>query len=215
MQLIQITSIPLEYRLRITNAKLQLAEAGEQKDVSKRKAEKISGVGLPSVLGKEPDVRKPVTEAKEKDSGQTLNNSAGANLVDAKNVDDDDIAVKLAAQFDADVSAALPPDENFKSKLISEFKQLPPVNEYIEQHNRNAELLEKNKSRVNIKAESNRYDNILKTYRDMQRPLEYIPGKIEMEIITKPSVEIKYIGGFMYVPPSSDPNYEEPFFKTV
>jgi len=39
--------------------------------------------------------------------------------------------------------------------------------------------------------------------------LSYIPGSIRMKISEYPSIEIEYLGGPMYVPPSASPNYEE------
>lgn len=46
---------------------------------------------------------------------------------------------------------------------------------------------------------------------DWSRPkinYDFVPGKIEMRITQYPKLEIKYTGGPLYVPPSSDPNYE-------
>ena len=37
---------------------------------------------------------------------------------------------------------------------------------------------------------------------------EFIPGDIEFTVTQRPDVVIKYVGGPLYVPPSSDPNYE-------
>ena len=37
---------------------------------------------------------------------------------------------------------------------------------------------------------------------------KFTPGDIEITVEQHPSVTIKYIGGPIYVPPSSDPNYE-------
>ncbi len=37
---------------------------------------------------------------------------------------------------------------------------------------------------------------------------EFTPGDIEFTVAQRPDVVIKYIGGPIYVPPSSDPNYE-------
>ena len=37
---------------------------------------------------------------------------------------------------------------------------------------------------------------------------EFTPGDIEFTITQRPDVVIKYVGGPIYVPPSSDPNYE-------
>ena len=38
---------------------------------------------------------------------------------------------------------------------------------------------------------------------------EFTPGDIQISVTQRPNVEIKYVGGPLYVPPSSDPNYEE------
>lgn len=37
---------------------------------------------------------------------------------------------------------------------------------------------------------------------------EFVPGDIEFSVTQMPDVIIKYVGGPIYVPPSSDPNYE-------
>ena len=37
---------------------------------------------------------------------------------------------------------------------------------------------------------------------------EFTPGDIQISVTQQPNVEIKYVGGPLYVPPSSDPNYE-------
>lgn len=37
---------------------------------------------------------------------------------------------------------------------------------------------------------------------------EFTPGDIEFTVTQRPEVLIKYVGGPIYVPPSSDPNYE-------
>ncbi len=39
-------------------------------------------------------------------------------------------------------------------------------------------------------------------------PYEFTPGKVEFSIAQMPSVEIEYTGGPIYVPASSDPDYE-------
>ena len=39
--------------------------------------------------------------------------------------------------------------------------------------------------------------------------MEYVPGKYQMDILQYPKIEIEYLGTPTYVPPSSDHNYEE------
>ena len=45
-------------------------------------------------------------------------------------------------------------------------------------------------------------------WRVNQPQFEFTPGDIELSVTQQPDVIIKYIGGPLYVPPSSDPNYE-------
>lgn len=44
-------------------------------------------------------------------------------------------------------------------------------------------------------------------------PLEFIPGSVEFIVHDRPRVEIEYVGDPIYVPPSANPNYEPPFFE--
>lgn len=37
---------------------------------------------------------------------------------------------------------------------------------------------------------------------------EFVPGNINVEITQYPQIQIEYVGGPIYVPPSADPNYE-------
>lgn len=46
-------------------------------------------------------------------------------------------------------------------------------------------------------------------------PLEFIPGSVEFIVRDRPRVEIEYIGDPIYVPPSANPNYEPPPFLDV
>ncbi len=41
-------------------------------------------------------------------------------------------------------------------------------------------------------------------------PMEFVPGSVELIVRDRPRVEIEYIGGPIYFPRSSDPNYEPP-----
>lgn len=40
-----------------------------------------------------------------------------------------------------------------------------------------------------------------------------VPGNIEFAVKEYPRLEIEYVGGFIYIPSSSDPNYEESKFN--
>ncbi len=51
-------------------------------------------------------------------------------------------------------------------------------------------------------------DKLSFDWRINKNQFEFIPGDIEISVTQQPEVIIKYIGGPLYVPPSSDPNYE-------
>lgn len=43
----------------------------------------------------------------------------------------------------------------------------------------------------------------------MKNTMDYVPGKFQMDIMQYPKIEIEYLGEPTYVPPSSSPTYEE------
>ncbi len=45
-----------------------------------------------------------------------------------------------------------------------------------------------------------------------QLPMEFIPGSVELIVRDRPRVEIEYLGEPLYVPPSANPNYKPPVF---
>ncbi len=45
-----------------------------------------------------------------------------------------------------------------------------------------------------------------------QLPMRFIPGSVELIIRDRPRVEIEYVGDPIYVPPSANPNYKPPAF---
>ena len=51
-------------------------------------------------------------------------------------------------------------------------------------------------------------DKLNFNWRMNQMNFTFVPGDIEFTMTQRPDVIIKYVGGPLYVPPSSDPNYE-------
>lgn len=43
----------------------------------------------------------------------------------------------------------------------------------------------------------------------MKNSMDFVPGKYQMDILQYPKVQIEYLGEPTYVPPSANPNYEE------
>lgn len=46
-------------------------------------------------------------------------------------------------------------------------------------------------------------------WQTMKNTMEYVPGKYQMDILQYPKITVEYLGTPTYVPPSADPNYEE------
>lgn len=53
-------------------------------------------------------------------------------------------------------------------------------------------------------------DKLSFNWQTQQAPMNYVPGKFSLEVLQHPKVSIEYLGGFNYVPPSADPDYQEP-----
>ena len=60
--------------------------------------------------------------------------------------------------------------------------------------------------KINYEADEMNFDwNV-----QQQARFDFVPGNIEFNITQYPDVQIEYVGGPIYVPPSADPNYVEP-----
>jgi len=46
-------------------------------------------------------------------------------------------------------------------------------------------------------------------WNELQSSMRYIPGSVRIKIVEYASINVEYLGGPMYVPPSADPNQEE------
>jgi hypothetical protein len=80
------------------------------------------------------------------------------------------------------------------------------INEYVKSQNMLQKSIKSNSKQEPLDQARNNNDEleIIDEYK-----LEYKAGSFEIEIIRRPDVDIEYVGGFSYVPPSSDPNYNE------
>ncbi|GHU53086.1 hypothetical protein FACS1894132_04280 [Clostridia bacterium] len=200
MQLIQITSIPIEYKLRITNAELKFAEAQKERKDAYSDAAKAAESNLSAeTSGVKPEFTVKVEQQKT-DNEQRYFSDSGEK----------DIAT-LLARDDTEVATTTPQithEQSVQAKIHSEFKSHTPVTDYIKTQSAVKSVVnnDTNSSKTNtIQLEKAReaYEQIKKT------KFEYHAGKVEMNILTKPRVDVEYIGGAMYVPPSANPDYEE------
>lgn len=57
--------------------------------------------------------------------------------------------------------------------------------------------------------DSDMLSDIQASWDSNKKEMEFVPGKFHLEIINMPEVNIEYLGGPMYVPPSAAPEYLE------
>lgn len=96
------------------------------------------------------------------------------------------------------------------AKAVSEYMKISNIIKDEVKNNGNAK---KNTSDSMFKLDDFNFENIAESIQNEmdaeQNKLEFIPASFGVEVINEAKVEIEYIGGYNYAPPSSSPDYEE------
>lgn len=195
MQLLKITTNPIQYELRVERPKLEIkqsqpsvtrtTEPGQLTMQSKNISVRIDTVDMKNSIG-----LKTVSAASQEEAqrGKQAAKESTAQYVEMgyqmmqihKNADISDI---MAQYF-------------YPSMPMLETHFMPAVG-------------------PNISWESGSLSidytpgKIFNEWHVLKNTMEYIPGKISMNITQYPSVSIEYLGDPIYAPPSANPNYEE------
>ena len=192
--LIELKSVPIEIEMKITDAKLEYKRGTVDMQVSRNEGGlqiKSSPIRLNldtfearnSVM---PTVATQIQRSAE--AGQQAAYSATATyarqgqlLLQAR------VGQELVTQFAAEAQ-----NKDLKTNVGIQF--LPTTGPEISW----------DKGEINIRYEM---DKMNFDWRSLQGSFEFTPGDIQIEVTQQPDVIIKYVGGPLYVPPSSDPNY--------
>lgn len=193
--LIEIKSVPIEVEMKVTDAKLEYARGTADLEISH------SGEGLqiksrPIRLNMDtfearnslvPTTARAISQNAQKGQQSAYEATAayarqGQLLLTAK-IGEDAIS-QIIAQQQA---------QNVQTNVGIQF--LPSVGANIDW----------NPGDLQIRYEM---DKLNFDWRVNQPTFEFTPGDIQISVTQQPAVEIKYVGGPLYVPPSSDPNYE-------
>lgn len=194
-QLIEITSVPIEIEMKTSHARLEYTRASADLEISRSKGG-LSIKSRPIRLKMDTfEMRSSVspTPAQSVQQGAQKGQQA-AYTATATYAQQGELLLKtsvgqeLITQF---ASTALSKDIDAQAGL--DF--LPSA----------APEIDWDPSELNIRFEM---DKLNFDWRLSQGQFEFIPGDIEITVKQQPDVIIKYIGGPLYVPPSSDPNYE-------
>lgn len=195
MPLIEITTVPIEIEMKVSHAKLEYTRGTADLEISRGEGG-LSIKSRPIKLNIDTfEARNSVTPTAMRSieqyaqQGQQASYTAtatyaqqGQMLLDAK------IGQDVLQQFAVDASM-----KNYKPNVGLDFLPSAPPE------------ITWDPGEMHIRYEM---DKLNFDWRLNQAKFEFTPGDIELSVTQQPDVIIKYVGGPLYVPPSSDPNYE-------
>lgn len=194
--LIEITTVPIEIEMKVTDAKLEYARGTADLEISRNDGGGLHIKSRPIRLNVDtfearnsivPSTATAISQSAERGTQVSYEATAayarqGKLLLNAK-VGEDMIS-QIAAQAQA---------QNVKTNVGIQF--LPTVG---------AELnWDAGDMQIRFEMDKLNFD-----WRMNQTSFEFTPGDIQISVTQQPDVQIKYVGGPLYVPPSADPNYE-------
>lgn len=192
-QLINITTVPIQYELKINNARYERRSAEAQLEISRNKGglsikSRPVKLNLDSSAARSsisPTPTQSVSQAAQKGIQAAYNATAqlaseGQLLLKAdigQDVIGQIMQQRTAAptgEFELGFTPSAPVEINYQAPDLTINYEMDKLNFDLKVANGN---------------------------------FEFIPGNIEMSITQHPDVLIEYVGGPIYVPPSADPNY--------
>lgn len=194
-QLIEITSVPIEIEMKTSHARLEYTRASADLEISRSQGG-LSIKSRPIRLKMDTfEMRNSIVPTPAQSIQQTAQKGQqAAYTATATYAQQGELLLKtkvgqeLVTQF---ASTALSKDIDTQVGL--DF--LPSATPDIDW----------DPGELNIRFEM---DKLNFDWRLNQGQFEFVPGDIEITVKQQPDVIIKYIGGPIYVPPSSDPSYE-------
>ena len=194
-RLIEITTVPIQIEMKTTNAKLEYARATAEMEISREK----NGLKIKSRPIK---VNIDTFEARNSLS-PTLARYLEQNAERGKQA-----AYEATATYANQGQLLL--ETRIGEELVTKFAQDAMMKDV--KTNVGIDFLPDpgpeitwDPGELSIRYEM---DKLNIDWRMNEGSFEFTPGDIEFTVTQRPDVVIKYVGGPIYVPPSSDPNYE-------
>ena len=192
--LIEITTIPIELEMKVTNARLEYHRGTAQMQVSRDKG----GLRIQSQ-----PIRVNIDTFESRSSvtpttPQVIQQQAQKGVQGAYRA-----TAVLAQQGRAMMES--PVDGTVIPQMAKDTVQRPMVNLNIQFLPSAGADLSWTGGEMSIHYEM---DKLNFDWRMEQMNFTFVPGDIEFTMTQRPDVIIKYVGGPLYVPPSSDPDYE-------
>ena len=191
--LIEITTVPIEIQMKVTNARLEYARGTAQMEVSRDKG----GLNIRSrpirvnidTFESRSSVTPTTTQLIQQQAQQGMQGAYEATGV---------LAQEGRMMMEAKIKNVVP-------QLARQQTQGEPVNNNIEFLPRVGPDISWDGGELSIRYEM---DKLNFDWRMGQMNYTFVPGDIEFTMTQRPDVIIKYVGGPLYVPPSADPDYE-------
>ncbi len=193
-QLIRITSVPIQYELKINNARLEYSRSRAELEISRNEG----GLSIKSRPVKlhldSSEARNSVVPTPTRSVAQTAQKGKEAAYSATAQMAQEGHLL-LNAKIGEDVIGQIMQQRT--AAPTGEFQLGFTPSEPVDIDYEAADLT------INYEMDKLNFD-----LKIANGNFEFIPGSIEMSITQHPEVRIEYIGGPIYVPPSADPNYE-------
>ena len=192
--LIEIQTVPIEIQMKVTNAHLEYARGTAQMEVTRDKG------GL-QIRSQPIKVNIDTFESRSSvvpTTAQSIQQSAQKGVQAAY------AATSVLAQ-EGRMMMEAKIDGNVIPQLARQAVQQPMSDVNIQFLPSAAPDISWDGGELNIRYEM---DKLNFDWRMEQMQCTFVPGDIEFTMTQRPDVIVKYVGGPLYVPPSSDPDYE-------
>ena len=199
--LIEITTVPIQIEMKTTNAKLEYARGTAEMEVSRDKGglqikSRPIRVNIDTFEARNsitPTAVRSIEQAAQK--GRQAAYTATATIAQqGKLMMETKLGEEVITKFAKDAYK-----ENIRDVGLDFLPSVPPEITW-------------DVGEMNIRYEM---DKLNFDWKIGGGSFEFTPGDIEFTVTQRPEVLIKYVGGPIYVPPSSDPNYEPIDRKSV
>ena len=194
--LIEIKTVPIEIEMKVTPAKVEYTRGTADLEISRGEGSGLNIKSRPIKLNIDtfearnsvvPTAMRSVQQYAQQGQPASYTATAtyaqqGQMLLDAK------IGQDMITQFAADAQM-----KNYKENVGLKF--LPTTGPEL--------TWDPGDMQIRYEMDKLNFD-----WRVNQPSFEFTPGDIELSVTQQPDVIIKYVGGPIYVPPSSDPEYQ-------
>lgn len=193
-QLLKITTVPIQYELKVNNARLEYHSSKAELEISRNEG------GL-SIKSRPVKLNLDTFEARNS-IAPTPTTSVSQQAQKGK-----EAAYSATAQFAQEGQLMLKAKigEDVLNSIFAQRNQMPSGDFNVGFIPTSSPEIEYQAPDLTINYEMDKLNFDLKI---ANGNFEFIPGNIEMVITQQPDIVIEYVGGPIYVPPSADPNHQ-------